>query len=145
VVPLFGDMQFTLEAMIRSSPNFDDRSWATPVDEARLAMDYSLTSALGSIRQNHDTFIATYSLMLHEVCILATLREHVLRLFCVVVCDNLMCVGVFEEKRTKKKTTMQSRIRDVFSSSSSSFLTFLLLLFVLCSSLSFSLSLSLSL
>jgi len=67
VVPLFGDMQFTLEAMIRSSPNFDDRSWATPVDEARLAMDYSLGASLGTIRQNHDTFAATYSLMLHEI------------------------------------------------------------------------------
>ncbi len=40
VVPLFGDMQITLEAFIKRSHHFDEKVWGSSNDDAKLTQEY---------------------------------------------------------------------------------------------------------
>lgn len=40
VVPLFGDMQITLESTIKRSPHFDEKVWGSSVEDPKIAQEY---------------------------------------------------------------------------------------------------------
>src|SRR3989338_6317207 len=60
VVPLYGDMQMTLEATIRRMPHFDERSWSAIVLDQRIGAEFALLTHIASMRQQHNQFLADF-------------------------------------------------------------------------------------
>lgn len=66
VVPLYGDMQITLEALIKRSPHFDAKAWEVP-EPAKSAVEYEIIHQMREGREQARTFLAKYSTMMNEV------------------------------------------------------------------------------
>lgn len=66
VVPLYGDMQITLEALIKRSPHFDAKAWEVP-EPAKTAIEYEIIHQMRDAREQARQFLARYSAMMSEV------------------------------------------------------------------------------
>lgn len=40
VVPLFGDMQITLESFIKRTPHYDEKVWGTGIEDPKISQEY---------------------------------------------------------------------------------------------------------
>eukprot|EP01113_Clastostelium_recurvatum_P001498 TRINITY_DN1060_c0_g1_i3.p1 TRINITY_DN1060_c0_g1~~TRINITY_DN1060_c0_g1_i3.p1 ORF type:complete len:1328 (-),score=521.15 TRINITY_DN1060_c0_g1_i3:101-4084(-) len=69
VVPLYGDMQITLEALIKRSPHFDEKVWGTSSvsEDAKVAFEYEIVNILDQTRAAHNDFIARFANTINEI------------------------------------------------------------------------------
>eukprot|EP01117_Protostelium_nocturnum_P005158 TRINITY_DN1874_c0_g1_i1.p1 TRINITY_DN1874_c0_g1~~TRINITY_DN1874_c0_g1_i1.p1 ORF type:complete len:1354 (-),score=489.30 TRINITY_DN1874_c0_g1_i1:93-4154(-) len=68
VVPLYGDMQITLENVIRRSPHFAEATWATTAStDAKQAEEYELIHHLESVRIQYNEYVAKFANMINEL------------------------------------------------------------------------------
>ncbi|KAL6064809.1 Cytoplasmic FMR1-interacting protein [Balamuthia mandrillaris] len=67
IVPLYGDMQISLEQTIKRSPNFDEKSWESPLPENKLAQEYELQNHLEATRVKHNRYLAKFSNMINQI------------------------------------------------------------------------------
>ncbi|PRP73456.1 component of SCAR regulatory complex, partial [Planoprotostelium fungivorum] len=67
VVPLYGDMQISLEALIRRSPHYDERAWGSAPGEEKTAIIYELIHHLDSVRTHYNEYVAKFSNMVNEI------------------------------------------------------------------------------
>ncbi len=68
IVPLYGDMQFSLEQTIKRSPHYDEKTWGASIPDSKLAAEYEIQSQLETIRVEHNTYLAKFSSMINLVC-----------------------------------------------------------------------------
>ena len=66
VVPLYGDMQIDLEAVLRRAPNFEERALHSS-SQARTEAEYLLTNSLAKDLAAHNEFVARHAALLNEV------------------------------------------------------------------------------
>ena len=66
VVPLYGDMQINLEAVLRRAPNFDERVLQSS-SAARTAGEYLLQHSLASDAASHNAYVARHASLLNEI------------------------------------------------------------------------------
>lgn len=67
VVPLFGDMQITLESFIKRSPHFDEKVWGTSEDNPKNAQEYEILHLLPATRAAHNDYVAKFSNVLNDI------------------------------------------------------------------------------
>jgi hypothetical protein len=66
VVPLYGDMQIDLEAVLRRCPNFEERALQTS-SQSRTASEYLLSNSLAADSLAHGAYIARHASLLNEI------------------------------------------------------------------------------
>jgi len=67
VVPLYGDMQITLEGLIKRAPHFDEKALDVSAADTKLASEYEIINQIDSIRQAHNDYLAKFSNMINEI------------------------------------------------------------------------------
>eukprot|EP00026_Physarum_polycephalum_P001363 Phypoly_transcript_01364.p1 GENE.Phypoly_transcript_01364~~Phypoly_transcript_01364.p1 ORF type:complete len:1135 (+),score=191.05 Phypoly_transcript_01364:297-3407(+) len=67
VVPLFGDMQITLESTIKRSPHFDEKVWGTSTEDPKIAQEYEILHLLQATRQAHNEYVAKFGNVINEL------------------------------------------------------------------------------
>jgi cytoplasmic FMR1 interacting protein len=67
VVPLYGDMQITLESLIKRSPHFDEKVWGSTDSDQRMAQDYEILHALDATRSAHNDYLAKFSNVINDI------------------------------------------------------------------------------
>jgi cytoplasmic FMR1 interacting protein len=68
VVPLFGDMQITLESLIKRSPHFDEKVWGSPGEDIRVIQDsYELVHHVAAARAVANEYTARFSNTINEL------------------------------------------------------------------------------
>lgn len=67
IVPLYGDMQITLEAFIKKSANYDEKSWGITGIDAKLSFDYEIINHVDTVRQLHNDYLSRFATMINEV------------------------------------------------------------------------------
>eukprot|EP01104_Vermistella_antarctica_P000182 TRINITY_DN1020_c1_g4_i1.p1 TRINITY_DN1020_c1_g4~~TRINITY_DN1020_c1_g4_i1.p1 ORF type:complete len:1278 (-),score=381.80 TRINITY_DN1020_c1_g4_i1:98-3931(-) len=69
VVPLYGDMQITLEVLVKASPHFDENVWGKPTEgvDERVKREYEIVNHMDGIRRAHDQYVARFANMLNEI------------------------------------------------------------------------------
>ena len=66
VVPLYGDMQIDLEAVLRRAPNFDERALQSS-SQSRTANEYLLQHTLAADAAAHNAYLARHASLLNEI------------------------------------------------------------------------------
>jgi len=66
VAPLYGDMQITLESMIRRSPHFDEKVWGRSDASKQPLPDYTLTNT-SSYRSQHNEYTAKLLALVNSI------------------------------------------------------------------------------
>eukprot|EP01111_Echinosteliopsis_oligospora_P015952 TRINITY_DN6483_c0_g1_i1.p1 TRINITY_DN6483_c0_g1~~TRINITY_DN6483_c0_g1_i1.p1 ORF type:complete len:1368 (+),score=367.50 TRINITY_DN6483_c0_g1_i1:181-4284(+) len=67
VVPLYGDMQTTLESLIKKSPHFDEKVWSQTADDEKMAQEYEILRLIGPTRNAHNDYTAKFANMINEI------------------------------------------------------------------------------
>jgi len=70
VVPLFGDMQITLESLIKRSPHFDEKVWGNVPGEdvnAKVIQEYELVHLVAAARVASNEYVAKFSNTINEL------------------------------------------------------------------------------
>jgi cytoplasmic FMR1 interacting protein len=67
IVPLYGDMQFSLEQTIKSCPHYDEKTWGLPLEDRKLAVEYEIQGQIDSIRTEYNMYLAKFTSMIHQV------------------------------------------------------------------------------
>ncbi|KYQ91088.1 component of SCAR regulatory complex [Tieghemostelium lacteum] len=67
VVPLYGDMQITLESVVRKSPHFNENQWGTSTLDSKVAQEYEIIHVLDSTRQLYNEYVAKFANMINEI------------------------------------------------------------------------------
>lgn len=68
IVPLYGDMQTTLELIHRKCPHFDATVWATQEsDQRKIQMQYEIIYSKEATRSQHDAYLARFSSLVSQV------------------------------------------------------------------------------
>jgi len=67
VVPLYGDMQITLESLVKRSPHFDEKAWGTSTLDSKVAFDYEIIHVLDSTRVQYNECMSRFSNMINEI------------------------------------------------------------------------------
>jgi len=67
VVPLYGDMQITLESTIRRSPHFDEKVWGSSGADTKLSIEYEVVNHLETTRTQYNEYIAKFAGMVNEI------------------------------------------------------------------------------
>eukprot|EP01119_Soliformovum_irregulare_P019520 TRINITY_DN6199_c0_g1_i4.p1 TRINITY_DN6199_c0_g1~~TRINITY_DN6199_c0_g1_i4.p1 ORF type:complete len:1378 (-),score=485.69 TRINITY_DN6199_c0_g1_i4:58-4191(-) len=71
VVPLYGDMQITLDSTIRRSPHFDERAWGSSgMDAKATALEYELIHSIDTVRQQYNDYVAKFGNTINDIRIL---------------------------------------------------------------------------
>jgi len=70
IVPLYGDMQHSLEQTIKRSPHYDDKLWGTTLVEAKLATEYEILGQIDAVRAQHTAYVAKFSNMINQINIM---------------------------------------------------------------------------
>jgi len=65
IVPLYGDMQISLEANIRRSIHFDERSWGG--SESKLSIEYEIINFLDATRNQYNEYLCKFQNMINEI------------------------------------------------------------------------------
>ncbi|EGG14585.1 component of SCAR regulatory complex [Cavenderia fasciculata] len=67
VVPLYGDMQITLEALVKRSPHFDEKAWGTSTLDSKVAQEYEIINYLDSTKSLYHEYVARFANMINDV------------------------------------------------------------------------------
>ncbi|EFA78321.1 component of SCAR regulatory complex [Heterostelium album PN500] len=67
VVPLYGDMQITLEALVKRSPHFDEKAWGTSTLESKVALDYEIIHCVDQTKQLYIDYTARFANMVNDI------------------------------------------------------------------------------
>ncbi|KAN0039438.1 hypothetical protein ACTA71_001632 [Dictyostelium dimigraforme] len=67
VVPLYGDMQITLESLVKRSPHFDEKAWGTSTLDSKSALDYEIIHVLDQTRSLYNEYMARFANMINEI------------------------------------------------------------------------------
>ncbi|EGC37325.1 Rac-binding component of scar regulatory complex [Dictyostelium purpureum] len=67
VVPLYGDMQITLESLVKRSPHFDEKAWGTTTLDSKSALDYEIIHVLDQTRSFYNDYMARFANMINEI------------------------------------------------------------------------------
>lgn len=67
IVPLYGDMQITLESMIRRSPHFDEKIWGISGTDSKLALEYEIINSVESTKLSHNEYMSKFANMINEL------------------------------------------------------------------------------
>lgn len=82
IVPLYGDMQFSLEQTIKRCPHYDEKTWGPGLEDRKLAVEYEIQGQIDSIRVEYNMYVAKFTSMLHQVKY---------SIFLTVMCAVCMC------------------------------------------------------
>lgn len=66
MVPLYGDMQITLESMIKRSPHFDEKVWGAGTEQ-KLSIEYEIIHHLESTKAQYNEYLARFSNLINEI------------------------------------------------------------------------------
>eukprot|EP01114_Cavostelium_apophysatum_P018213 TRINITY_DN5592_c0_g1_i1.p1 TRINITY_DN5592_c0_g1~~TRINITY_DN5592_c0_g1_i1.p1 ORF type:complete len:1338 (-),score=458.14 TRINITY_DN5592_c0_g1_i1:118-4131(-) len=66
VVPLYGDMQITLDSTIKRSPHFDEKAWGGGAD-VKSSVEYEVIAHLENVQNLHNEFLAKFGNMINEI------------------------------------------------------------------------------
>jgi hypothetical protein len=67
VVPLYGDMQISLESTIKRATHYDEKTWGAAVADTKLSIEYEILNHLESVRVVHNDYLAKFGNMINEV------------------------------------------------------------------------------
>ncbi|GAM27817.1 hypothetical protein SAMD00019534_109930 [Acytostelium subglobosum LB1] len=67
VVPLYGDMQITLEALVKRSPHFDEKAWGTSSMDSKVALDYEIIHTIEQTKQLYIDYTARFANMINDI------------------------------------------------------------------------------
>jgi hypothetical protein len=73
IVPLYGDMQFSLEQTIKRCPHYDEKAWGPGLEDKKLALEYEIQDQIDSIRTEYNMYLAKFTGMIHQVLLLLSL------------------------------------------------------------------------
>jgi cytoplasmic FMR1 interacting protein len=102
IVPLFGDMQITLENSIKRSAHFDEKAWGSTINlaDAKLAQEYELPHQIDSIRAQNSAYLAKFSNMINRIKLMRKARPEVtqwsaaaVKSFVAVALEGLTLLG----------------------------------------------------
>eukprot|EP01133_Synstelium_polycarpum_P001207 gene1207-1395_t len=67
VVPLYGDMQITLEALVKRSPHFDEKAWGTSTLDSKVAAEYEIIHFVEQTKTMYQDYTARFANMVNDV------------------------------------------------------------------------------
>eukprot|EP01132_Coremiostelium_polycephalum_P008287 gene8287-10183_t len=66
VVPLYGDMQITLESLVDRAPHYE-KAWCTNSLDSKIAQDYELIHMVDQIRAHYNEYSARFANLVNEI------------------------------------------------------------------------------
>lgn len=69
MVPLYGDMQITLDSTVKRSPHFDEKAWGSPGPDDKTGQIYEIINYLDVTRQQYHDYVARFSNLINEVLV----------------------------------------------------------------------------
>jgi cytoplasmic FMR1 interacting protein len=103
IVPLYGDMSFSLEQIIKRAPHYDEKVWGTSLD-ARIASEYEILGQLEAVRAQHTVYLAKFSNMINQINIMRStsgdkgFSEEATRNFTNIVLEGLKLLSDWSGK-----------------------------------------------
>jgi hypothetical protein len=88
-VPLYGDMQFSLEQTIKRCPHYDEKTWGPGLEDKKLALEYEIQDQIDGIRTEYNMYLAKFTGMIHQVPLPASQAPYYpLRLYATAVMNT---------------------------------------------------------